>query len=98
MSVRDLPPHVRGNVYLTWFGMGVAAVGILGFLLSFNSVAGTEQIASDGQAVFPWLAYAAIFAWAVGLVISWFGRRNIRKAVRERKLEMADVARVDLDD
>ena len=98
MSLKELPPHVRGNVYLSWFGMALAALGILGFLLSFGSIAGPEQIASDGQAVFPWVAYVSIFAWAVGLAISWFGRRNIRTAVRKRQQEMQEAARIDLDD
>jgi len=98
VSLKELPSHVRANVYLSWAGMAVAALGILGFLLSFNSIAGTEQIASDGQAVFPWFAYISIFAWAVGLVMTGIGRRNIRAAVRKRQQEMREAARVDLDD
>ncbi|MDO9556555.1 MAG: hypothetical protein Q7J82_03095 [Coriobacteriia bacterium] len=98
MSVKELPPHVRRNVYLSWAGMTIAALGILGFFLSFASIAGPEQIASDGQAVFPWFAYISIFAWAVGLIVSWLGRRNIRSAVRKRKQEMQEAACVDLND
>ncbi|MDZ4654973.1 MAG: hypothetical protein U1F44_03770 [Coriobacteriia bacterium] len=98
MSLKDLPPHVRGNVYLGWVGMVLAGLGIVGFFLSFSSIAGPEQIASDGAAVFPWFAYVSIFAWAVGLILAWFGRRNIRDAVRKRKQEMQEAAHVDLDD
>lgn len=98
MSLSDLPPHVRRNVYLSWAGMAVSAFGIVGFFLSFNSIAGPEQIASDGAAIFPWFAYVSIFAWAGGLLLAWVGRRNIRKAVRERKQEMQEAARIDLDD
>jgi len=98
VSLKELPVHVRNNVYLSWVGMALAGLGIVGFILSFGSIAGPEQIASDGQAVFPWIAYISILAWAVGLVVSWIGRRNIRTAVRERKQEMQQAARIDLDD
>ncbi|MBN2404757.1 MAG: hypothetical protein JXE06_04170 [Coriobacteriia bacterium] len=98
MSLKELPAHVRGNVYLSWAGIALGGLGILGFFLSFNSVAGPEQIASDGEAIFPLFAYVSILAWVIGLALTWVGRRNIRIAVQKREQEMREATRVDLDD
>lgn len=97
MSLKHLPPHVRAHVYLTWFGMGLSALGILGFFLSFNDVAGPSRWAVGVHHDIPWGAYTAIFAWVAGLVITWYGRRQVDAAARKRKQELADAARVDLD-
>jgi hypothetical protein len=78
--------------------MGLSVFGILGFFLSFDAVAGPSRWAVGVHRDIPWGAYAAIFAWASGLAITWYGRRRIDAAVRARKRELADAARVDLDD
>jgi hypothetical protein len=97
VNLNHLPPHVRAHVYLTWAGMGLSALGILGFFLSFNDVAGPSRWAVGVHHDIPWRAYAAIFAWVAGLIITWYGRKRIDAAVRARKRELADAARVDLD-
>lgn len=97
MSVKLLPPHVRAHVYVTWLGMGLSGLGILGFFLSFNDVAGPERWAVGVHRDVPWGAYIAIFSWAAGLVLTWYGRRQVDAAVKKRRQELADATRVDLD-
>lgn len=97
MSLKDLPARVRAYVYLTWTGMGLSALGILGFFLSFNAVAGPTRWAVGVHRDIPWGAYGAIFAWVIGLVLTWYGRRRFDAAVRARKRELEDAARVELD-
>jgi hypothetical protein len=97
VSLKELPPHVRANVILTWAGMALAALGILGFALSFTSVAGPSRWAGDVHADTPWVAWISIFAWAGGMALVWYGRRQVDGAVRRRKQELADAAKADLD-
>ncbi|MDI6691907.1 MAG: hypothetical protein QMD76_01155 [Anaerosomatales bacterium] len=95
--MRELPARVRAYVYLTWAGMALSALGILGFFLSFNAVAGPSRWAVGVHRDIPWGAYTAIFAWVTGLIVTWFGRKRIDAAVRARKRELEDAARVELD-
>ncbi|MCX8007315.1 MAG: hypothetical protein N3B11_04270 [Coriobacteriia bacterium] len=97
MSLKHLPPHVRAHVYVTWVGIGLSALGIGGFFLSFDQVAGPSRWAVGVHHDIPWGAYIAIFAWVAGLVITWYGRRQIDAAVRRRRQEMAEASRVDIE-
>ena len=97
MSLKDLPPHVRAHVILTWVGMALAALGILGFILSFKAVAGPSRWAGSVFKDTPWGAWISIFAWVGGMALVWYGRRQVDSAVRRRKQELADAAKVDLD-
>lgn len=97
MSLKDLPPHVRRNVILTWVGMALAALGILGFMLSLTAVAGPSRWAGSVHTDTPWVAWIAIFAWVGGMALVWYARRQVDSAVRRRKQELADAAKVDLD-
>lgn len=97
MSLQELPARVRRDVYLTWAGMGIAAAGLIGFMASFVSVAGPSRWAGDVHSDTPWLAWISIFTWVAGMIITWYGRKRVERALRERKRELADAARVDLD-
>ena len=97
MSLKDLPSHVRTNVILTRVGMVIGALGILGFILSFNDVAGPSRWAGSVHEDTPWVAWISIFAWVGGMALVWYGRRQVDSAVRRRKQELADAAKVDLD-
>ncbi len=97
MSLKDVPAHVRRYMYLTWVGMILGALGVLGFILSFWQVGSPVQAATDLQTPTPWGAYFAILLWVVGMVITWIGRRKLDSAVRARKRELAAAATVELD-
>lgn len=97
MSIKDVPVRVRTYMYMTWAGMGIGALGIIGFILSFSQVGSPAVAEADLSAAIPWGAYAAILAWVIGISLAWFGRRRLNAAVRERKKELAAAAMVELD-
>ncbi len=97
MSLKNVPPRVRAYMYITWLGMGLGGLGLLGFVLSFAQVGSRAVAEADLAAATPWGAYISIFTWVAGLAIAWYGRRRLDAAVRERKKELADAARVELD-
>lgn len=97
MSLKDVPAHVRAYMYITWTGMALGGAGILGFVLSFNAVASSAQAAVDVHRDIPWGAYISIFAWVGGLLLAWYGRRQLNAAVSRRTQELADAARGELD-
>jgi threonine/homoserine/homoserine lactone efflux protein len=43
------------------------------------------------------VAWISIFAWVGGMALVWYGRRQVDSAVRRRRQELADAAKVDLD-
>ncbi|MDI6901682.1 MAG: hypothetical protein QMC79_08335 [Anaerosomatales bacterium] len=90
MSLREVPAHVRANLYLGWFGMALAAAGIVTFIASFGAVGSASAAAVDVHTDVPWVAYAGIAAWVVGLGIAWFSRRRLRAALRARMREVAE--------
>lgn len=97
MSFSELPRHVRVHMIISWVGMVFAGLGILGFILSFNDVAGPARWANDVNTDIPWFAYGCIFAWAGGIFLAWYGRHRITIAVRKRQAELASAASVELD-
>ncbi|MCE5202922.1 MAG: hypothetical protein ABFC80_01930 [Coriobacteriales bacterium] len=97
MSFRALPKNVQVHLVLWWAGMIVAGLGVLGFILSFNEVAGPSRWATDVSTDIPWFAYISIFMWAGGGLLAWYSRHRVNAAVRKRKAELADAARVDVD-
>ncbi|KAF0209371.1 MAG: hypothetical protein Q8S43_00865 [Actinomycetota bacterium] len=97
MNLKGVPPHVRVHMYITWAGMALGALGILGFFLSFNSVGSPAQALEDVHRDIPWGAYISIFMWVGGLLLAWYGRIMLNKAVRKRTQELADSAVVELD-
>ena len=84
-------------MYITWVGIVLASLGLLGFILSFGAVGSPAQAVSDVHRDVPWGAYSSIFAWAGGLGLTWYGRRQLNAAVRKRTQELADAAVVELD-
>jgi hypothetical protein len=84
-------------LYVTWTGMALGAAGILGFILSYDSVGSPAQAAVNVHRDIPWVAYVSIFAWAGGLLLAWWGRRRLNAAVGRRKQELADAARAEVD-
>jgi len=97
VSIKDVPARVRAHMYLTWAGMALGAVGILGFILSFNQVGSPAQAVVDVHRDIPWVAYISIFMWAGGMLLAWYGRKQLNAAVRKRTQELADAASVELD-
>ncbi|TDB37888.1 MAG: hypothetical protein D9V44_07520 [Actinobacteria bacterium] len=97
MNLKSVPPRVRGYMYIAWTGMALGALGVLGFVLSFWQVGSVAVAEADLAAATPWFAYISIFVWLLGLGVAWYGRRKLDAAVRERKRELADAARVELD-
>jgi len=97
VNLKSVPPRVRNYIYITWTGMGLGLLGLLGFIASFFQVGSPTVAAADLNAETPWFAYISIFVWLAGLAIAWYGRRKLDAAVRERKKELADAARVELD-
>jgi hypothetical protein len=85
------------NMYIAWAGMVLGAAGILGFILSFNQVGSPAVALSEGQRVVPWFAYISIFMWVGGMLLAWYGRRQLNVAVRKRTEELAAAAVVELD-
>ena len=90
MSLKQLPPRVRAHLYLFYAGMVLAGLGVVGFILSFNQVASSAQAAIDVHKDIPVVAYASIFAWAIGLGLMWYGRKTVDAAVRDKMAENRD--------
>lgn len=97
MSLKQVPLHVRVHLYLFWVGAVAAALGILGFFLSFNEVGSPAQAAYDVQYDIPELAYASIAAWVIGLLFMWYSRRRLNAAVAKKQAENQAAALVNLD-
>lgn len=93
MSLKVLPKRVRVHLYLFYAGMVLAGLGVIGFILSYNQVASSAQAMIDVHNDVPVVAYAAIFAWAIGLGLMWYGRRTVDAAVRERTRENQEALR-----
>jgi len=87
---------MRVSIYLVWAGLVVAALGILGFILSFDQVAGRTQVA-NGHRVFPWLAYISIFMWAGGSIIAWGSRTHINRTLRSRQRAVRESISIDIE-
>lgn len=81
MNLRNVPPAVRFQLYLFWVGMVVAGLGVAGFFLSFWQVGSASAATVDVHENVPWLAYASIAAWVVGLGAMWSSRRRLDAAV-----------------
>ncbi len=90
MNLKQLPAHVRANLYLGWFGMALAAAGIVTFIASFGAVGSASAAAIDLNADVPWVAYAGIAAWVIGLGVAWYSRRRLRAALRARSREVTE--------
>lgn len=97
MSLRQVPLHVRVHLYLFWAGAVAAALGIVGFFLSFNEVGSPAQAVYDVQYDVPELAYASIAAWVIGLLLMWYSRRRLNAAVAKRQAETRSAMLVDVD-
>lgn len=97
MSFKDVPASVRMNMYIAWAGMVLGAAGILGFILSFNQVGSPAAAVTDVHRDIPWIAYISIFMWVSGMLLTWYGRRQLNVAVRKRTEELAAAAVVELD-
>jgi len=87
VSLKVLPPRVRAHVYLFWAGAVAAGSGIVGFFLSFGRVGSPAQATIDVHSDIPVFAYASIAAWAVGLALMWYCRRQLNAAVAKRQRE-----------
>ena len=87
MSLKVVPVRVRVHLYLFYAGMVLAGLGVLGFILSFGQVGSSAQAMIDVHEDIPVVAYAAIFAWAIGLALMWYGRKTVDAAVREKVRE-----------
>lgn len=97
MSLKHVPPRVRAHLYLFWVGAVGAALGILGFFLSFGEVGSPAQASIDVHYDIPVLAYASIAAWLVGLVFMWYSRRQLNAAVARKLAEDREAMFVELD-
>ncbi|MDY0340603.1 MAG: hypothetical protein RBS17_05275 [Coriobacteriia bacterium] len=84
MSIRDVPPAVRIQLYLFWAGMVIAGIGVVGFMLSFWEVGSSAAAVIDVHDETPVLAYASIAAWIAGLGTMWWSRRRLEAAVAEK--------------
>ena len=93
MSLKVVPLRVRVHLYLFYAGMVLAGLGVLGFILSFGQVGSSAQAMIDVHEDIPVVAYAAIFAWAIGLVLMWYGRKTVDAAVREKTRENQEALR-----
>jgi hypothetical protein len=87
VSLKVLPARVRAHLYVFWVGMAVAGLGLAGFILSFWQVGSASAAAVDVHRDVPYLAYASIAAWLVGLVLMWYGRRKVNAAVAAKLKE-----------
>jgi len=87
VSLKVVPVRVRVHLYLFYAGMVLAGLGVLGFILSFGQVGSSAQAMIDVHEDIPVVAYAAIFAWAIGLALMWYGRKTVDAAVREKVRE-----------
>jgi len=97
VSLKDVPASVRTHMYIAWAGMVLGAAGILGFILSFNQVGSPAAAVVDVHRDIPWFAYISIFMWVGGMLLAWYGRRQLNVAVRKRTEELAAAAIVELD-
>lgn len=97
MSLKHVPPHVRAHLYLFWVGAVGAALGIVGFFLSFGEVGAPAQATIDVHYDVPVLAYASIGAWVVGLGLMWYSRRQLNAAVAKKLAEDREAIIVDLE-
>jgi hypothetical protein len=97
VNLKNVPTSVRVHLYITWAGMALGALGIIGFILSYGQVGSPAQAAADLQNKIPWFAYISIFAWVGGLLLAWYGRMRLNAAVRKRTQELDDAAKVELD-
>jgi hypothetical protein len=80
----SVPKRVRAYAYAFYAGGAFAAVGLVGFILSFGQVGSARQAAVDVHTDVPVLAYLSIAAWAVGLLTVWLSRRALEAAAREK--------------
>ncbi|MHB8051370.1 MAG: hypothetical protein ACYDHQ_09170 [Coriobacteriia bacterium] len=87
MSIRNVPPAVRLQLYVFWVGMAVAGIGVVGFFLSFWQVGSSSAAAVDVHSDVPVLAYASIVAWVIGLAAMWSSRRRLDAAVAAKLAE-----------
>lgn len=87
MSIRDVPPAVRFQLYVFWAGMVVAAVGVVGFFLNFWQVGSAAAASVDVHEDVPVFAYASIAAWLIGLAAMWLSRRKLDAAVAAKLAE-----------
>ncbi|MBN2247872.1 MAG: hypothetical protein JW733_04155 [Coriobacteriia bacterium] len=87
MSIRDVPPAVRVQLYLFWAGMAIAGIGVVGFFLSFWQVGSATAAAIDVHEDVPVYAYASIAAWVAGLAVMWSSRRRLDAAVAAKLAE-----------
>lgn len=68
-------------------GLGIAALGIIGFFLSYGQVGAPELAAADRHPL-PVVAWLSILAWCIGMIVAvaagWHVRRVARRyAVRQ---------------
>ncbi len=98
MSQSSIPAHVRVHIVLWRAALVMGALGIVGFFLSFEQVAGPARWSAGVHRDIPWFAYGSILCWAGGLALGWYARHMLRVAVRKREAELAAAAKVDLSD
>lgn len=79
-----VPKRVRAYAYAFYAGGALAALGLVGFILSFGQVGSARQAAVDVHTDVPVLAYLSIAAWALGLLTVWRSRRALEAAAREK--------------
>jgi len=87
VSIRNVPPVVRFQLYVFWAGMAIAGIGVVGFFLSFWRVGSSSAASADVHYDVPVLAYASIAAWVVGLAAMWWSRRRLDAAVAAKLAE-----------
>lgn len=95
MSLRVLPSSVRNHLYLFWLGAISAGLGIVGFFLAYGEVGSPKQATIDVHYDIPVLAYSAIAAWLVGLLLMWYSRRRLNAAVAAKLAENREAIYVD---
>jgi hypothetical protein len=91
-----VPSHVRTLLYLFWIGAVAAALGILGFFLSFSEVGSPAQATIDVHREIPVLAYASIAAWLLGMVLMWLTRIRLNAEVAKKQRADRDAMIVDV--
>lgn len=87
MSIRNVPPAVRFQLYMFWAGMAIAGIGVVGFFLSFWRVGSSAAASVDVHYDVPVMAYASIVAWVIGLAAMWWSRRKLDAAVAAKLAE-----------
>ena len=78
---RELPPEVRRALWVLRGGLGIAALGIVGFFLSFNDV-GAPALAAADRHPLPMGAWVSILAWCAGMVVALSAGWHIRGVAR----------------